>query len=169
MSMKWVRFAAAGLSLAAAGLLVSCSAAPARSHAAGTVKHTSASGKPWWYQGRVSLCAEPALVRTGGHVMGVGTCMGLLSRPPVKVTLHVGQRIDVHMTDAGYVRLPHSSFPTILSPGAVSQNRATQTYRAARPGHAVLISDTQACLARRHMEVKEVPGSCPMMAVTVVP
>jgi hypothetical protein len=51
----------------------------------------------------------------------------------------------------------------------VSQNRATQTYRAARPGHAVLISDTQACLARRHMEVKEVPGSCPMMAVTVVP
>jgi hypothetical protein len=94
--------------------------------------------------------------------------MGLLSRPPVKVTLHVGQRIDVHLTGAGYVRLPHSSFPSILAPGAVSQNRATQTYRAARPGHAVLISDTQACLAHRHMEVKEIPGSCPVLAVTVV-
>jgi hypothetical protein len=95
--------------------------------------------------------------------------MGLLSRPPVKVTLHVGQRIDVHMTGAGDVRLPRSSFPAVLAPGAVSQNRATQAYRAARPGHAVLISDGQACLARGHMEVKEIPGSCPVIAVTVVP
>ena len=167
--MRWVRFAAAGLSLAAAGLLVSCSAAPARSHATGTRTQTSVSRRPWWYQGGVSTCAAPALVRTAGHVTGVGTCMGLLSRPPVKVTLHVGQRIDVHLTGAGYVRLPHSSFPSILAPGAVSQNRATQTYRAARPGHAVLISHTQSCLARGHIEVKQVPGDCPVMAVTVVP
>ena len=166
--MRWVRFAAAGLSLAAAGLLVSCSAAPARSHATGTHTQTSLS-RPWWYQGRVSTCAAPALVRASGHVIGVGTCMGLFSRPPAKVTLHVGQRIDVHMTNAGYVRLPHSSFPSVLAPGAVSQNRATQTYRAARPGHAVLISHTQSCLAHGHMEVKQVPGDCPVMAVTVVP
>ena len=169
--MKWVRFAAAGLSLAAAGLLVSCTAAPSRSHATGTVTHKSTTtSRPWWYQGgRVSTCAAPALVRASGHVIGVGTCMGLFSRPPAKVTLHVGQRIDVHMTNAGYVRLPHSSFPSVLAPGAVSQNRATQTYRAARPGHAVLISHTQSCLARGHMEVKQVPGDCPLMAVTVVP
>jgi len=57
----------------------------------------------------------------------------------------------------------------VLAPGAVSQDRATQTYRAARPGHAVLISHTQSCLARGHIEVKQVPGDCPVMAVTVVP
>jgi hypothetical protein len=163
-----VRFAAAGLSLAAAGLLVSCSAAPARPHATGTHGPTSASGRPWWYQRGVSPCAAPALVRIAGHVTGVGTCMGLLSHPPLTVTVTVGQRIDVHMTGAGFARLPHSSLPSVLAPRAVSRDGATQTYRAARPGHAVLISDGQACLARRHLEVNEIHGSCPVIAVTVV-
>ena len=99
--------------------------------------------------------------------MGVGTCGQGLSKPPQKVTLIVGQRIDVHMN--GYDRLPHSSVPSVLAPGAVSQDRATQTYRAARPGHALLVSGTHGCLAFRHKELKEVPGSCPVVAVTVVP
>jgi len=101
--------------------------------------------------------------------MGVGTCSGQLSRPPQKVTLIVGQRIDVHMEEARVIRLPHSSCPSVLVPGAVSQDRATQTYRAARPGHALLVSGVRACFAYRHREVKEIPGSCPVVAVTVAP
>ena len=167
--MKWVRFAAVGAFLAAAGLLVSCSAAPARPHVTGAHTQTSASGRPWWYQRGVTPCAAPALVRARGHVLGAGTCTGLLSVPPLKMKLAVGQRVDVHMTGAGTARLPHSSFPSVLAPAAVSQDRATQTYRAARPGHAVLIPDAKACLALRHREVKEIPGSCPVVAVTVVP
>ena len=128
----------------------------------------SASGTPWWSQSRViTPCGPPALVRAAGHVIGVGTCGQGLSEPPQKVTLIVGQRIDVHMN--GYDRLPHSSVPVVLAPGAVSQDRATQTYRAARPGHAQLVSGTHGCLAFRHKELKEVPGSCPVVAVTVVP
>ena len=123
----------------------------------------------WWSQSGVTTCGPPALVRAAGHVMGVGTCSGLLSIPSRKVTLAVGQRIDVHITEGGSVGLPHSSAPSVLSPGAVSQDRGTQTYRAARPGHAVLASGAQACLAFRHREVKEIPGSCPVIAVTVVP
>jgi len=129
---------------------------------------SSASGTPWWSQSRViTPCGPPALVRAAGHVMGVGTCGQGLSKPPQKVTLIVGQRIDVHMN--GYVRLPHSSVPAVLAPGAVSQDRATQTYRAVRPGHALLVSGVRACFAYRHREVKEIPGSCPVVAVTVAP
>ena len=177
--MKWVRFAAAGLSLAAAGLLVSCSAAPARSHATGTHTRTSVTGRPWWYHsGGVSPCATPALVRAAGQVMGAGTCMGLLAVPARKLTLAVGQRIDVHMTGAGpsenrktsgYM-LPHSTRPAVLAPGAVGPDGKTQTYLAASPGHAVLVSGTPGCLLiGRHPELREVLRSCPVVAVTVVP
>jgi hypothetical protein len=163
------RLAAVGVFLAVAGLLVSCSAAPPRSHATGAHTQASARGGSRWRQGGIDPCMAPALVRARGHVMGAGTCSGQLSVPALKVTLAVGQRIDVHMTGAGTARLPHSSFPSVLAPSAVSQGRATQTYRAARPGHAVLVSDAQACLALRHREVKEIPGSCPVAEVTVVP
>jgi hypothetical protein len=169
MKKRRSRFAAVGVLMAAAGLLVSCGAAPARPHATGTHTQTSASGRPWWYHGGVSPCAAPALVRTAGHVTGVGTCMGQFSKPPRKVTLSVGQRIDVHMTGAGLAQLLHSSFPSVLAPGAVSRDGATQTYRAARPGHAVLVSDGQACPTRGHLEAAEVPRSCPVISVTVVP
>ena len=181
MRTSGIRFAAAGF-LVMAALLAACSAAhvrpgaqsragaraPAPTQGAAGVRLRVSRG-PWWSRGVATPCAPPGLVRTAGHVMGVGTCTGKLSKPPLQVTMPVGQRIDVHMTGAGLARLPHSSFPAVLAPGGLSQDRATQTYHAARPGHAVLISDARACLVLRHREVKEVPGSCPMVAVTVVP
>jgi hypothetical protein len=99
--------------------------------------------------------------------MGVGTCSGQLSIPGLKVTLPVGQRIDVHMT-AGAV--PHSSLPAVLAPGAVSQDGATQTYRADRPGQAVLVSGARGCLILRHRQAREVTTrTCPVATVSVVP
>jgi hypothetical protein len=140
MRTSGIRFVAAGF-LVLAGLLASCSAAHVRpgtqsragtqSQAGGRPAGTRASAHaqatagtrlqisrgPWW-QREDSPCAPPALVRAAGHLMGVGTCNGQLSRPPQKVTLIVGQRIDVHMQEAEGVWLPHSSYPSVLMPGA---------------------------------------------------
>jgi hypothetical protein len=98
--------------------------------------------------------------------MGVGTCGQGLSKPPQKVTLIVGQRIDVHMFEGA---VPHSSHPLVLAPGAVSRDRATQTYRAASPGHAVLVSGAVRCLMISHPQTKQTARTCPVVAVTVLP
>jgi hypothetical protein len=184
-----MRFTAAGL-LVVAGLLASCSAGHTRP-AAHAQAHARAAGArpasvrapahvqatagarlqisrgPWWSsQGVITPCGRPVLVRAAGHVMGVGTCGQGLSRPPQKLTLAVGQRIDVHMFEGA---VPHSSRPSVLVPGAVSRDRATQTYRAARPGHAVLVSGAVRCFVIGHPEFQHVARTCPVIAVTVLP
>jgi hypothetical protein len=180
-----MRFTAAGL-LVVAGLIASCSAAhvrPGTRSQAGArpAAHTRAAAHaqatagarlqisrgPWWSsQGVITPCGPPALVRAAGHVMGVGTCGQGLSKPPQKVTLIVGQRIDVHMFEGA---VPHSSRPSVLAPGAVSRDRATQTYRAASPGHAALVSGAVRCFVITHPEIKQAARACPVIAVTVVP
>jgi hypothetical protein len=185
-----MRFTAAGL-LVLAGLLASCSAAHVRpgtqsragaqsqggtrpagaqasAHAQGTAgARLQISRGPWWSsQDEITPCGPPALVRAAGHVMGVGTCGQGFSKPPQKVTLIVGQRIDVHVFEGA---VPHSSRPSVLAPGAVSRDRTTQTYRAASPGHAVLVSDAVRCFVISHPELNRVTRTCPVIAVTVVP
>jgi hypothetical protein len=98
--------------------------------------------------------------------MGVGTCGQGFSKPPQKMTLVVGQRIDVHVFEGA---VPHSSRPSVLAPGAMSRDRTTQTYRAASPGQAVLISDGVRCFVISHPEIKQGLRTCPVIAVTVVP
>ena len=105
-------------------------------------------------------------MRVAGHVRGVGTCGQGFSKPPQRVTLIVGQRIDVHVFEGA---VPHSSRPSVLAPGAVSRDRTTQTYRADRPGHAVLVSDDVRCFVVSHPEIKQAARTCPVIAVTVVP
>jgi hypothetical protein len=178
-----MRFGAAGL-LVVAGLLASCSAgrvlpgaqsragatspagarATAHARAAGGARLQAGRG-PWWSRD-ITPCGPPALVRAAGHVMGVGTCGQGLSRLPRKVTLIVGQRIDVHMFEGA---LPHSSRPSVLAPGTVGRDGVTRTYRAASPGHAVLVSGAARCLVSSHPEIKQDVRACPVVAVTVVP
>src|SRR5262245_1507478 len=93
----------------AAGLLASCS-----------------SGRPWYWT-RHSAWGPPALVRRDGHVRGVGDCAALLVIPALKLTMHLGQQIDVHMS-AGPP--PHSSRPSVLIPGAIGPDQSTGTYQA---------------------------------------
>lgn len=113
-------------------------------------------------------------MRVDGQVFPVGNCAGVFLIPARQVTVPVGQQIDVRMTEepAGpsgtrlvpMFPLPRSSRPAVLADGTVSQDRASGTYRAVRPGHAVLT--TQAwCLAGGG----EIRGSCPVLDVTVVP
>ncbi len=124
----------------------------------------SCSGRPWWSQTGSSACGPPALVRVAGHVMPVGDCAALFVIPAAKVTVHVGQQIDIHML---IFPLPRSSRPSVVMPGAISPDRATGTYLAVRPGHAVLIS--QAACVVRHRTPPEITGRCPVIEVTVVP
>ena len=101
--MSRLRFASTGVVLVAAALLVSCTGAPARAPVGG--RGTPSSARPWWPHGEANIttCVGAALVRAHGRVLGVGTCEGQLEIPALKVTLKVGQRIDVHMTEFGAV------------------------------------------------------------------
>ena len=65
--------------------------------------------------------------------------------------------------------LPHSSRPSVLALATVSQD-GTQTYRADRPGQAVLVSGARECLVFRHRVALPVTSrTCPVATVTVVP
>ena len=63
---------------------------------------------------------------------------------------------------------PRSSRPSVLLPGAVGPDQATERYQAIRPGHAALIAQTS-CTAISHGKILDVAGSCPLIEVTVVP
>jgi hypothetical protein len=112
-------------------------------------------------------------------VLGVGTCEGQLEIPALKVTLKVGQRIDVHMTEFGAVAsrnqkvaaypLPRSSRTTVLLPGAIGPGPATRTYQAVHPGQSVLLDRTDGCWVLHHLRGREVSRTCPVAVVTVVP
>jgi hypothetical protein len=162
------RAAVAVFTAATAGLLASCSVAHAGA---------ASSGRPWWSQS--GSCGFPARVRLPGRVINAGTCTAFLEIPAQKVTLDVGQHIDVHMTEEGtgpsgnrlvpMIPLPRSARPSVVTPGAISADRATGTYRAVHPGHAALVSRDQACLVTRHREPQKATGSCPVLEITVVP
>ena len=155
--------------VAAAGLLASCGVAHAGA---------ASSGRPW-YSTWSGGCGPPAVVRVDGHVMGVGNCAGMLVVPAQQVTLDVGQRIDVHVTEEGTgphgnkrvpaIPLPASSRPSVLIRSTVSPDRATATYRAVGSGDAVLTSSRAFCLHVRHHRDRETTGSCPAIEITVVP
>jgi len=166
--VTWMRYLVGVALVVAAGLLAACGMA----HAG------AASGaRPWWSQS--GSCAFPALVRVHGRVMNVGTCTGFLEIPGPRVTLDLGQHIDVYVTEEGagpsgnrlvpMIPLPRSSRPSVVTPGAISADRATGTYRAVRPGHAVLMSRAGGCLVTRHREPQKATGSCPVVEITVVP
>jgi hypothetical protein len=124
-------------------------------------------------------CGPPAQVRIGGRVRLVGNCAGMLLVPAQQVTLDVGQRIDVHMTEEGMgphgnrwvpaIPLPASSRPSVVIRSAISPDRATGTYRAVGPGHAVLTSSPTFCLHTRHHRDRETAASCAVIEVIVVP
>jgi len=103
----------------------------------------------------------------------------MLLVPAMKVTVHVGQTIDVHMTEEGAgphgnrlvpgTPLPQSSRQSVLKRGAISANRATGTYDAVRSGSAALPPSPLFCLHDRHHRDRETTASCPVIEVTVIP
>jgi hypothetical protein len=124
------------------------------------------SGK-WWRRMGVTNCAYAAIVRVAGRVMGAGDCAGLFIIPPEKVTVRVGEEINVHMFEIGTLfTLPRSSASAVLQRIAVSPDEGTGTYRAVHAGHATLISRAW-CVGQNIRG--EITGSCPVLDVTVIP
>lgn len=131
---------------------------------------------PWWKETGASSCAPPALMRVAGQVMYVGDCAANFVIPAVKVTVHVGQDIDVHMLQqhAGYSGnrlvpvwpLPYSSQPSVLARTAISTDKATGTFTARHPGHATLFTTADCWVVARSQQTH---GKCPALDITVLP
>jgi hypothetical protein len=107
--------------------------------------------------------------------MGLGDCGGLLWIPAEKVTLHVGEEIDVRMTVESahnssrlvpVYPVPYSSRSSALKRTATSPDMATATYIAEHPGHAMLIS-YGFCYGPGPN--KQYQRDCPVFDVTVIP
>jgi hypothetical protein len=114
-------------------------------------------------------------MRVARHVMDVGSCGGSFVIPAAKVTVHVGQDIDVHMTEesVGYSGnhlvpdwpMPYSSRPSVLARTTISTDKATGTFTARRPGQAMLFTNAD-CMEPRSQQMH---GKCPALDVTVLP
>ena len=136
----------------------------------------STGTSPWWRQTGTSSCGPPALMRVAGQVTWLGNCAAMFVTPAVKVTVHVGQDIDVHMTkeSTGYTGthfvpifpLPYSSRPSVVARTTVSTDKATGTFTARRSGHAVLFTTA---LCWEVAKSKQTRGKCPALDITVLP
>ena len=125
--------------------------------------------------GPSSTCINVGWYRTAAETRTFADCAGLLVDPPAKLTLHVGQAVEVHMTveapDASHPPVPIDPLPTSTDPsvlGLVSQSAdaSAGAYRAERAGAAVLVSSGY-CL---HLpSQQETQGPCPVLAVSVTP
>jgi hypothetical protein len=115
-------------------------------------------------------------MRVAGQLTWLGNCAANFVTPAAKVTVHVGQHIDVHMTEesTGYTGthfvpifpLPYSSQPSVVARTTISTDKATGTFTARHPGHAVLFT-TADCLAARSQQ--QTRGKCPALDITVLP
>jgi len=131
---------------------------------------------PWWKETGASSCGPPALIRVAGDVTWLGNCAANFVIPAVKVTVHVGQDIDVHMLEesTGYTGthfvpafpLPYSSQPSVVARTTISTDKATGTYTARRPGHAMLFTTADCWVVARSQQTH---GKCPALDITVLP
>jgi hypothetical protein len=131
---------------------------------------------PWWQETGATSCGPSALMRVAGQVTWLGNCAATFVTPAAKVTVHVGQDIDIHMLQehAGYTGnrlvpvwpLPSSSQPSVVVRTTISTDKATGTFTARRPGHAMLFT-TADCLAARSQ--RQTRGKCAALDITVLP
>jgi len=131
---------------------------------------------PWWQQTGGDACGTPALMRMAGQVMRVGSCGGSFETPAAKVTLHVGQDIDIHMVQeqtrasgnhlVPVWPLPSSSRPSVLARVTISTDKATGTFAARHPGHATLFTTSNCWVVARSQQTH---GKCPALDITVLP
>ena len=136
----------------------------------------STGTSPWWRQTGTSSCGPPALMRVAGQVTWLGNCAAMFVTPAVKVTVHVGQDIDVHMTQeqtrasgnhlVPIYPLPYSSRPSVVARTTISTDKATGTFTARHPGHATLFTTSNCWVVARSQQTH---GKCPALDITVLP
>lgn len=130
-------------------------------------------GRPWWYESGATSCAPPALLHAAGKVSPLGSCAGSFWSPARKVTLNVGDKVDIHITQEGGgpsgsspVPVPSAQLPEVSGSSAVERTaarseQATATFLAENPGQATLIIPGR-CLLDGHQRV-----GCPILDITV--
>ena len=69
----------------------------------------------------------------------------------------------------GHVMAAGDCAGELVLPGAARPERAMETYRAGRLGHALRASDARGCLVAPHPELRVAVRSWPVAAVTMVP
>ena len=128
---------------------------------------------PWWYESGATSCGPPALLHAAGKVSLLGSCAGSFWSPAGKVTLNVGDTIDIHITQEGGgpsgsspVPVPPAQLPAVSGSSAVKRtaarsDQATTTFLAEHPGQATLIIPGR-CLLDGHQRT-----ACPILNVTV--
>jgi Domain of unknown function (DUF4232) len=134
---------------------------------------------PWWVWppgGGVTSCGVVALYRIDdGQPVALGNCAGMLLTTPTRVTIHVGQVVDLHMTTELPVGasppvprypLPPSPDDAVLQRFAVEDAGATGSYQAVAPGEVVL---TTSGLCTDLKASRQTYGACPVLDVTVTP
>jgi len=131
------------------------------------------SNKPWWSESGATSCAPPALLHAAGRVSSLGSCAGIFLTPPQKVTLNVGDTIDLHITQEGggpsgssAVPVPPSQLPvvsgsSVVTRTAASSGQGTATFKAEHSGQVTLTIPGR-CLLDGHRRT-----GCPILAVTV--
>jgi hypothetical protein len=118
-----------------------------------------------------------AVAAAAGLLVSLGTAAGqaLVRGGPVSGTPLRSQtgvttcRFPALERVAGHVMAAGDCAGKLVLPGTGGPERATETYRAGRPGHALRASDARGCLVAPHQELRVVTGSCPVAAVTMVP
>jgi hypothetical protein len=127
----------------------------------------AASATPWWPHTGVTTCGSVAFYRIGAHVVRLGGCMGVLPNPPEAATLHVGQTVDLALMPGIGASGSLSSNSDVLRLVVASGDGLTMTYRAATTGDALLTTTGALCMDTTSGQ--ETSGTCPLLAVSVVP
>ena len=133
--------------------------------------------EPWWQLPSYARCVPPAAYRIdGGTRQWLGGCTGGFGVPVPSVTMHVGQELDVHMTQvfprglANTPQVPDYAIPTSSDSGVLSQNglsdqASTASFQARSPGLAQLATVAPCYLGG---VAPTPPGSCPLLRISVI-
>ena len=131
----------------------------------------SSSSTPWWItkpgpgsNGTTSSCAVAGEFRVLGRVRNLGDCQGELVDPAPVLTLHVGDKIDLHM-QAAYWPVHSSKVAVVREVSATNSDRVV-TFEAIARGSVVLLATGNCRRVDQPQATANVP--CPVRSITVI-
>jgi hypothetical protein len=123
---------------------------------------------PWWLTTAVTTCNAPAAYRLPDGSQRLGSCTGLLVDPPATVAVHLGDQVEIHMTETSPGGHPSYAIPRSTDTDVLSLDSAwgntTAVFRAKALGTAWLVSSGQCLQTATNAQIN---GNCPVLAVVV--